>query len=464
MRLAAFHRRWSAPNGYHDVLRIGLPMVASMGAHTLMLFTDRYFLSMHSLDAIAASWPAGMASFTFASFFLGTAQYINVFIAQYMGSEAPRRVGAALWQGIWFSLLAGVVLAATALIAVPLFALLGHAPSVQVLEVEYFQILSLGGVFGLLQNTLACFYSGRGLTKQVMYANSIGVFVNIPLNYCLIFGVGPFPELGVAGAAIATVAAGAISAVIFAVWIFTKDNEERFGVRTERAIDWKLMRRFFYYGAPGGVEFFVEMVAFTVFLGLAGRISTEALAATNMAISINTLGFLPMVGMNIALSTMVGQAIGKGAPMEAREATRSATHIAMVWSMLTIIVYLGFAEPLISLFLDAADPATPAVLALGMHLMMYVAAYATLDALLMVYFGVLKGAGDTLFVMGSVSVLAVVGIIIPGIAVVEWLESGVEALWMVFTVYVFMLCAIGYLRYRGGRWEHMRVVETAPLV
>ena len=96
--------RWLKPNGYRQVLAISLPLVASMGSITLMQFTDRVFLSNYSLDAIAAALPAGIASFTFISFFMGVAQYTNAFVAQYTGAQAFNRVGAAVWQGIYFSL------------------------------------------------------------------------------------------------------------------------------------------------------------------------------------------------------------------------------------------------------------------------------------------------------------------------------------------------------------------------
>ena len=103
--------RWSKLNGYREVLAISLPLVASMGSFTVMQFTDRVFLANYSVDAIAAALPAGIASFTFISFFMGVANYTNVFVAQYTGARAFNRVGAALWQGIYFSLAAAAFLA-----------------------------------------------------------------------------------------------------------------------------------------------------------------------------------------------------------------------------------------------------------------------------------------------------------------------------------------------------------------
>lgn len=457
----AISSRWAAPNGYRDVLRISLPMIASMGAHTVMLTTDRYFLSQHSLEAIAASWPAGMANFAFLALFMGTAQYINVFIAQYVGSAAPTRVGAAVWQGLWFCLAAGMLMACTALLARPIFSLAGHEPLVLQMEVDYFQILSVGAIFGLVQNTLSCFYSGQGLTRPVMYVNITGAVVNVPLDYCLIFGVGPFPAWGVAGAAVATVIGAMVSAGLFALLVFSRENQRRFGTRSQWRLDRELMGRFLRYGLPGGTQFGVEILAFTVFLFLAGRLGTEALAATNMAISINTVGFLPMVGLHIALSTMVGQAIGGGNPALARRAIGSGLHLALAWTAFTVLIYIFLPEPLIAVFLDPASPGAPMVQALGVELMRFVSAYAFFDALILVFFAALKGAGDTVFVMRSIIVVALGVMIIPGIAVMEWLDGNIYFLWSLLTTYVAILGVGGMLRYRGGKWQGMRVVETA---
>ena len=134
--------RWNKPNGYRQVLNVSLPLVASMGSITLMQFTDRIFLANYSVDAIAAALPAGIASFTAIAFFMGVANYTNAFVAQYTGAQALNRVGAAVWQGIYFSLLSGVLLASFYFVSDMLFELIGHSPRIRALEATYFNILT----------------------------------------------------------------------------------------------------------------------------------------------------------------------------------------------------------------------------------------------------------------------------------------------------------------------------------
>ncbi|MGD9238238.1 MAG: MATE family efflux transporter, partial [Desulfobacterales bacterium] len=118
---------------YRQVLRVSLPLVISMSSTMVMEFTDRVFLAGYSLNAIAAALPAGIAAFLFISIFLGTAQYLNVFVAQDVGSGQSQHVGAALWQGNYFSLISAAAMVGLSFLAEPLFALGGHPVEVQVL-------------------------------------------------------------------------------------------------------------------------------------------------------------------------------------------------------------------------------------------------------------------------------------------------------------------------------------------
>ncbi|MBU4190738.1 MAG: filamentous hemagglutinin family protein, partial [Proteobacteria bacterium] len=199
-------KRWKAENGYRQAMVLGLPLVISMVSSSVMTFTDRIFLGGYSLDALAASLPASIAAFLFLSFFFGVVEYVGVFVSQYTGATRHERVGAALWQGLWFCVPSGLFLASLWFVAGPLFALAGHPPEVQELEVAYFRILTLGGGPFLVGVCLSCFFSGRGMTKPVMIVNTAATVLNIPLDYCLINGIGPFPELGIVGAGIATLA------------------------------------------------------------------------------------------------------------------------------------------------------------------------------------------------------------------------------------------------------------------
>jgi MATE family multidrug resistance protein len=457
--------RWSKPNGYRDVLAISLPLVASMGSITLMQFTDRVFLAHYSVDAIAAALPAGIASFTSIAFFMGVASYTNAFVAQYVGARAYGRVGASLWQGIFFSLMASCVLASLYFASGALFELIGHSSHIQRLEVAYFNILTLGAGLVVLGSAMASFYTGRGLTWTVMVVHMAGAAVNIPLDYCLINGVGPFPELGIVGAAIATVTSSATIVAILGILIFSPTNRGTFGTWAHRAFDRELFGRLMRYGLPSGVQFFLEIFGITFFIQMLGRLGDLELAASNIVLSIETLSFLPMVGFHIGSATLVGQAIGRGRPEDGVYSTTSALHLTMAYMMLIAAAFIFTPEPFLHLF--KASHHTPAqyaqIMDLGVILMRFVAVFCFFDALNLVFSGALKGAGDTRFIMWTIGALSLGAMIVPMYLIVEVFGGGLYMAWALATLYISALGIAFMWRYKQGSWKKMRVIEVQPI-
>lgn len=453
--------RWHMRGGYREVLVVGLPLVASMVSGTVMQFTDRMFLAHHSLEALAASLSGSITNFVFMAFFVGVASYVNVFVAQYTGAGQPGNVGAALWQGLWFSLLAGVALALLSLPGGWIFALAGHAPEIQEMEVAYYRILCWGSGLAVLGMCLSTFYSGRGLTRTVAVVNMIGAALNIPLDYALINGAWGFPALGIRGAGIATVTAWGVTALLFAALVFTRGNEARFGVRSRWRPDRELFARLMRFGLPGGAQLFLDVFGFTVFILLIGRLGTTELAASNLVFSLDHFAFMPMVGLHIAIETLVGQALGAGDPGRAEEVTRSALHLALAWALSLAAVFLLIPEPLVAAFRPAdMTPAQYApVMTMGSLLLVVVAFYTLFDGVALVHFGALKGAGDTGFVMLCQSVCSLLLQVLPVWLLVEVLGWGVYWCWGTLAVSLAVLALAARLRYAGGRWKAMSVIS-----
>jgi MATE family multidrug resistance protein len=426
-----------------------------------MQFTDRMFLAHHSLEALAASLSGSITNFVFMAFFVGVASYVNVFVAQYTGAGQPGNVGAALWQGLWFSLLAGVALALLSLPGGWIFALAGHAPEIQEMEVAYYRILCWGSGLAVLGMCLSTFYSGRGLTRTVAVVNMIGAALNIPLDYALINGAWGFPALGIRGAGIATVTAWGVTALLFAALVFTRGNEARFGVRSRWRPDRKLFARLMRFGLPGGAQLFLDVFGFTVFILLIGRLGTTELAASNLVFSLDHFAFMPMVGLHIAIETLVGQALGAGDPGRAEEVTRSALHLALAWALSLAAVFLLVPEPLVAAFRPAdMTPAQYApVMTMGSLLLVVVAFYTLFDGVALVHFGALKGAGDTGFVMLCQSVCSLLLQVLPVWLLVEVLGWGVYWCWGTLAVSLAVLALAARLRYAGGRWKAMSVIS-----
>lgn len=442
------------------VLTVSLPLVFTMGATTVMEFTDRVFLGNYDLDALAAALPAGITSFLFTAFFLGVAGYVTVFIAQYTGAGRAFMVGTSLWQGIWFALFGAVCMGLLSLAGPFLFSVIGHLPEIQQLEVVYFRILCLGTGASLISATLGSFYSGRGFTTRVMAVHILGTVFNIPLDYALINGRLGLPELGIQGAALATVAAWVLMALIFSVMVFTRSNDRAFHVLRAWRFDPEGFRRLMIFGIPGGVQFCLDILAFTFFILMVGRLGRLELAVTNMVMSINSLSYMPMFGFSIGVSALVGQAMGAGRPDRAVLVAQATLRIAGVYVLALVLLFVILPVPLIRLFVPAETPGSDlqTIVSMGITLLRFVAVYLAVDSMNILYMGVLKGAGDSRFIMVSMAAAAVFFLFLPVWVGVVFFDAGLFYVWTCITVYLFGLCAMILSRYLGGRWKVIRMI------
>lgn len=446
---------------YQEVLHICLPLVLAMSATTIMEFTDRVFLANYSIEAISAAAPAGVTAFLFMAFFGGVGGYCGVFIAQYFGSGSTERIGAVLWQGIYFSLFSGLICWLIAEFATgPIFSFAGHEDSVRVLEEIYFSILCKGAILHIAAYTLATFFTGRGITKPVMIFTFISVAANIPLNYALIFGRWGLPEMGISGAAIATVAAWGVNVILLTGLIFTRKNS-RYGVFSSFTFEWHLLQRLLRFGVPGSLQFTLDILAFTLFLLLVGRIGTIELAATNIVISINSLAFMPSMGVSQGISIMVGQALGSKDVDQAKRSVWSAIHMLLCYILVVDLIFIFFPDLILSPFLHAGMDSVnqEAIMVIGAQLLMIISAYILLDAVYMVFSGALKGAGDTRFIMICIGCTSILFFIMPVYVGITWFEMGIGGAWLCVLLFIISLFLLSTGRYRTGKWQKMLVIE-----
>ncbi len=417
------------------------------------------FLSWYSPESIAAAMPSGILYFTILSIFLGTAGYVTTFVAQYHGAGQNERIGPALWQGLYVALIgAGVVLLLVP-VAGPLFRFIGHPEEVARLESIYFRILCYGAFAPVASSSLSGFFSGRGNSRPVMIIQLLATGVNIILNYLLIFGNFGFPELGIAGAAIATISSGGFAFLIFLMLILSRRHDRIYHTRRTWRLDRELFGRLMRFGFPNGVQFFIDIFGFTAFILLIGRLGTVALAATNIAFNISFLAFMPMLGLGMGISIMVGQYIGKERVDLAQRSVTSGMVLSFAYMGSIALIYILIPGVFVSIFSSKSDPALfGRIREMAVTLLRFVALYSLFDTLNIVYASAIKGAGDTRYVMIMILIMSWCVLVIPSYLALVVFSLGVYTAWVFITAYVVIL-GFGFLfRYRGGKWKNMRVI------
>lgn len=456
---------WRGAGGCREVLVLAFPLILSTGSWAVQHFVDRMFLAWYSPEAIAAAMPAGILNFAVMSFFIGTAGYVSTFVAQYHGAGMRHRIGPALWQGIYFSLLGGIVIIGLIPLAGPIFNLVGHEEAVRRSEVVYFQYLCLGGFPAIASSVLSGYFTGLGRPWPVMWVNVLATMLNLLGDYVLIFGRWGFPEMGMKGAALATVISGVFSLTAYAVMVVRPSCDRLYSTRSGWRPEGDLFSRLVRYGVPSGVQFFLDMAGFTAFVLIVGRLGMVSLAATNIAFNINTLAFMPMIGFGIAVSVLVGQYIGKGRPDLATRSTYSGFFMTLLYMSSVAVLYVAVPDVFTAPFAAGADEALfPEIRRLTEILLRFVALYSIFDTMNIIFASAIKGAGDTRFVMYMIVVVSGCVLVIPTWFVIMVLDLGIMAAWVMATAYVIVLGFAFYLRFLQGKWKEMRVIEDHAVI
>jgi MATE family multidrug resistance protein len=453
--------RYPGESGYREVLILAIPLIFGSGAIAIQQFIDRMFLAWYSPEAIAATMPAGVVYFTVMSLFTGTANYVSTFVAQYWGAHQFDRIGSIIWQGMYVSLIAGLILLLLVPLARQFFFWVGHDPEVQLLETIYFQLLCLGAAPAVLSAALSGFYTGMGKTMPVMWVNFFGTSVNMLLNYLLIFGKWGLPAWGVFGAGIATVIATFITAVIFLIMVLWPENEKQYSTKSNWHFDPVLFLRLLRYALPNGIQFTIEHIGFSAFILLVGRLGTVELAATNIAFNINMLAFMPMIGFGTAISVLVGQKLGKNCPDLSEKSVYSGLHLTLLYFLVMALLYLFAPALFIWPFSAGAEPGSLAEIEkMVVILLRFIALYSLFDALSITFSSGVKGAGDTQFVMLIIIGFSLFGLTLPIYLALSIFKLGLYTAWTIITIYIALMGFIFMARFLGGKWKTMRVIDA----
>ena len=452
---------WRRPAGGREVVQVSFPLVVSTLSWTVMTFVDRIFLNWSSSVAMSAAFSASMVWFAILCLPLGICSYVNTFVSQYYGDRQPEQIGPSVWQGVWVAIISIPFLALAVPLAPTIFAMAEHGEAVISLETQYFQILCAGGPAMLIATALSAFYGGQGRTWVVMLVDVSVVIINLVLDYLWIFGHGGFPEMGIAGAGWATVVALWLKAFLFLLLILQRTHRQRFQTWAGLRIDRPLFRRLIYFGFPSGTQLLLDILGWTIFILLVGRLGPTEFTATTLAFSVSSVAFMPIWGFGMATSILVGQKLGEDRDDLAARATWTLLSISLAYMAMISLLYVCTPGLFLSSFFagstDAVQEQT-AALVMASNLLCFVAAYNLLDAVLMIFANALKGAGDTRYILRVTVVMAA---LLAGCSwlAVDVLQSGIYACWAIAVSWVWGMGAMFYWRFQTGQWRTMRVIE-----
>ena len=430
------------------------PIILGSLSYTLMQFVDQVMVARLGTDAMAAMGSAGVWSYVMGCFIFGIIGCVGTFVAQCFGRGEPANCARYTWQGIYLSGIAALMAVVLLPVSGPLFHAMRHSPEVTRLELSYFRIRLIGYLAMAWSTSLACFFQSIGRPGIPMYVAIVGNLVNLVLNYGLVFGHLGFPRWGIAGSATSTVIAMFVQVALLQ-WLFMAGPiAVRYGSRRAYRWDFVKVREIFRIGFFGGFTLFIDVANWAVFTSfIVGHFGSVSLASHNAAISFMHLCFMPALGINQGIAVVVGQYIGRKDYPSAVARTYTAMRVAMTYMFVMGLIFAILGKHLIRIcFTD-----DPAIIALGHKLLILAAVFQGFDAVNIVCLGALRGAGDTRWIAILIFVFNY-GFFLPlSMALAFPMGGGAVGAWTGATIYIIVLSAVLFGRFRGGQWRDIQI-------
>jgi MATE family multidrug resistance protein len=444
------------------LLHIAFPMMVSHAADSVMLFTDRLFLSSLGPAHLAASMIGGITCFMMTTLFMGVIGYGNALVAQHFGAKQRDKCALAATQAVILSLISYPIILALSPLGSAIMSWAGHTAEQQVLEIKYFNILVFGTVFGLSRVALASFFSGIGKTQMVMIANIVSMVVNIVMNWILIFGKFGMPAMGIAGAAYGTIIGSAIGTFLLLYVYLSNYYNDMYHTRSGFKFCYKEFKTLVHYGFPSGIEFLLNLAAFNIFIQLFHSYGQQYASAITITFNWDMMAFIPMIGINVATTSLVGRYMGAKEPDLAVRSAYSGLKVTLGYAAIITAFFVFIPGVLVSCFVkDLNSVQGQDLLTISKTMLRMAAIYTLADGIALVFSAAIRGAGDTRWALkASVTIHWLMTII--AVLMIKVFHNEPLTVWAVFVGFVVTMAAAFYWRFVSGRWKNIQVIKSTP--
>ncbi|MDD5654281.1 MAG: MATE family efflux transporter [Candidatus Omnitrophica bacterium] len=442
-----------------EVLAISLPMVISHACDTVMVFTDRLFLARLDPELMNAALGGGLTAFMMISFFVGLVGFTTALVAQHLGAGRKKDCAVVLTQALIFSCCAYPLILLLRPAAYWLFGFVGVGAEQLGPQTLYLNILLYGSIISLARMALSGFFSGIARTRIVMAASVAAMFTNVGLDYVFIFGKFGFPAMGIRGAAYATILGGVVGLIILSTAYFSGRNRKEYSIENSFRFDKALAGKLLRYGTPTGFEMCLNIIAFNVMIMMFHSLGPATATAATVVFNWDFVSFVPLIGIEIGVTSLVGRYMGAGHPDKAHHSVMSGLKLGITYSVFIFILFIGFPGRLVDVFRPAVASAVFAsAVPTAVFMVRLASVYVLVEVMLCVFIGALRGAGDTFWAMRTSVILHWLMVIVLAL-ILRVLRLAPEIGWAAMVFFFLVFSAVVFMRYREGEWRKIRIVE-----
>ncbi|UCG17408.1 MAG: MATE family efflux transporter [Phycisphaerales bacterium] len=433
-----------------SVVTLSVPIVITMCSRVVMDVSDFTMMKWLGPDAQAALLPGQVMLWCYIVLGIGIVSMVSTFASQCLGRKRYADCSAYAWQGVYLSLLFGLLGLALRPSLPAVVAWMGHEPQIQQLELAYLNIAVFAIAPTLAAAALSHFFNGIHRPRVTMWSAIEGNVVNAVLSLVLIFGLAGCPKLGIAGAAWGTLAGTVYRTLRLAITMCGRGYAEPYAGRRTWRPDRVKIAGVLRVGAPSGIQLVSDVIVWTVFINiLVGKyFGTVHLIATNVVWQYLRISFMPCLGIGFALTALVGRAIGESDCARAVRLARIAiAGMALYMAVLSVIYFVG-RHSFVALF-----NGDPQIVRIGASVLICASIFQVFDAMGMGYNSALRGAGDTLWPSVVFVVTHWVIVIGGGFAMVHLFpELGSLGPWIAATVLIILVGWVMWWRWHARKW------------
>jgi putative MATE family efflux protein len=345
------HDFTSGPMGRAIVL-LAVPMVMEMVMESVFAVVDVFYVSRLGPDAVATVGLTESMLTLIYTLAMGLSIGVMATVARRVGEKNPEEASLAAVQGIALGIGFSLVIAIVGLAFAPdLLRLMGASPEVIAGGTGYTRMMLGGNVVIMLLFLINAIFRGSGDAAISMRVLWLANACNIVLAPCFIFGLGPFPQLGVMGAAVGTTLGRGIG-VLFQLWCLTRPTRRVQVHQRHLALHWGTMLNLLKLSASGTFQVFVGMASWIGAVRIISTFGSTAVAGYTIGIRIIIFALLPSWGLSNAAATMVGQNLGAGKPERAEKAVWMAGFYNMIFLGIVGVVFLVAADWIVDIFVS----------------------------------------------------------------------------------------------------------------
>jgi MATE family multidrug resistance protein len=376
------------------ILGLGLPLVGSHLAQFAITLTDAAMLGWYNVESLAAGVLGGEMFFVFFIMGSGFAWAVMPMVAAAQGAGEDAQVRRVTRMGLWASVLFGCLALPLLLYTEGILRGLGQTDEVASLAGDYNRINGWAIWPALLVMVLKSYLAALERTRVVLWITLMAAAVNALVNYVLIFGNFGAPEMGIRGAAVASVAVHLVSLVALVIYTIRATPEHALFSRLWRP-DGEAFALVFRLGWPIGITNLAEVGLFAASSVMMGWLGTLPLAAHGIALQAASVAFMMHLGLSNAATVRAGHAYGRGDLHGLRLGAAVVIAMSTLAALATVLIFLLLPDPIISAFMRPDEPDRAAVLALGVGLLAAAALFQLVDAWQVIALGLLRGVQDT---------------------------------------------------------------------